>query len=320
MWRPDRRWVSSILTHLRHTLKEGRVGLDLSLLETFTLVADLGSFSGAARRLGLTQPAVSFQVKALEKELGASLIDRSGGKVLLTPAGRTAYSHARKMLAGRDELIADIPRTTGEVSGVLRIGASTVPGEWMLPQAFAVFKERYPRVRVCMEISESERVIRMVRDERVELGFVGMEPDAGLEARKFGHDNLVAVVPPAHPLAGTGEVSLEALAGEPWVVRSDSSGTRKRAFEALRAAGIEEDDLEVAAELGSTRAVLSAVAAGMGVTLASDRAAGPAGECGQVAVAGIAGADLRREFYAVRSPDRPLSRAAEEFLKAACGG
>ena len=296
------------------------MGLDLSLLETFTLVADLGSFSGAARRLGLTQPAVSFQVKALEKELGASLIDRSGGKVVLTPAGRTAYSHARKMLAGREELMADIPRTTGDVCGVLRIGASTVPGEWMLPKTLALFKERYPKVRVCMEMSESERVIRMVRDELVELGFVGMEPDAGFDARKFGHDTLVAVVPPGHPLAGAGEVTLEALAAEPWVIRSDSSGTRKRALEALRSAGIEEGTLEVAGELGSAQAVLSAVAAGMGVTLVSDRAAGPAGECGQVAVAGVVGAGLRREFYAVRSPERPLSRAAEEFLEAACGG
>lgn len=295
------------------------MGLDISLLETFTLVADLGSFSGAARRLGLTQPAVSFQVKALEKELGASLIDRSHGKVLLTPAGRTAYSHARKILADREEMIADIPRTTGEVSGLLRVGASTVPGEWLLPPSFAEFKKQYPQVTVCMDIGASVQVVRMVQDERVEIGFVGMEPEAGLVSRKFAQDKLVAVIPLHHPLAGKKTVNLAELAREPWVVRSQSSGTRRKARSIFRSVGIDEDGLDVVAELGSTQAVLSAVSCGMGVALVSDRAAMEPSKWGLVSVANVRGADLRRVFYVVYSPQRPLSRAADEFLKATCG-
>lgn len=296
------------------------MGLDISLLETFMLVADLGSFSGAARRLGLTQPAVSFQVKALEKELGASLIDRSHGKVLLTPAGRTAYTHARKILADREEMIADIPRTTGEVSGVLRIGASTVPGEWLLPRFFASFKERYPRVTVCQDISESEQVIRMVRDEKVELGFVGMEPDAGLKVRKFAEDRLMAVLPRDHALATKKAVALEELSKQPWVVRSSSSGTRKRARRAFLSVGIDEDTMDIVAELGSSQAVMSAVAAGMGVAMVSSLAAEPAASSGIIAAVEVSGADLSRTFYAICSAERPLSRAAEQFLKAIARG
>jgi DNA-binding transcriptional LysR family regulator len=282
-------------------------------------VADLRSFSGAARRLGLTQPAVSFQVKALEKELGASLIDRSRGKVVLTPAGRTAYAHARKILTDREEMLADIPRTTGEVAGVLRIGASTIPGEFLLPPALAEFKKQFSEVTISMDISDSRGVLDMVVGEKVELGFIGSEPSADLAHRKFAEDHLVAVMPRGHPLAAKRKVSLKELAGEHWVVRTPSSGTWSKAASELLEAGISDDGLNVAAELGSSQAVLSAVAAGMGVALVSDKAASEPARSGLVASAQVSGADLTREFFAVYCTQRPLSRPAEEFLKATCG-
>jgi DNA-binding transcriptional LysR family regulator len=294
------------------------LGLDISLLETFTLVADLGSFSGAARRLGLTQPAVSFQVKALEKELGASLIDRSRGKVVLTPAGRTAYEHARKILADREEMIADIPRTTGEVAGQLRVGASTVPGEYLLPEALADFKHHYPQVTISLVIGDSSGVVSMVEGELVELGFVGLRPDSRLKVEPFAQDRIVLVTPARHALARRKKVALSELTAEKWVMRASSSGTRERSEAAFRDAGISTDDLEVVAEMGSTHAVLSAVAAGMGIALVSDRAATEPSRGGLVRLIEVSGAELVRQFYAVYSGERPLSRAAEEFLKATC--
>jgi len=295
------------------------LGLDISLLETFTLVADLGSFSGAARRLGLTQPAVSFQVKALEKELGADLIDRSRGKVLLTPAGRTAYAHARKILADREEMIADIPRTTGEVAGQLRIGASTIPGEFLLPPVLAEFKRHYGEVTVSLDIGDSAGVLGMVADEHVELGFVGMKPDGPLKTRKFAEDTLVVIAPPHHPLSGKKKIELADLAGEQWVFRSESSGTRRKAEKALRKAGLAPEDIDMVAEMGSSQSVISAVAAGMGISLVSDMAAGEPAKWGVISIINLGGEDLVREFYAVYDGEHPLSRAAEEFLKATCG-
>lgn len=294
------------------------MGLDISLLETFALVADLGSFSGAARRLGLTQPAVSFQVKALEKELGASLIDRSHGRVVLTPAGRTAYTHAKKILADREELLADIPRTTGKVAGRLRIGASTIPGEYLLPSHLADFKRHFPQVTVSLEIGDSARVVEMVEGERVELGFVGMRPEGAFTVCRFAEDRLVVAVPKHHPLSAKKKVALQDLAGERWVFRGESSGTRSCSEIAFAEAGLETEELDVVAEMGSTQAVLNAVAAGMGVALVSDRAAREPARAGLLSVARVDGERLARDFYAIHSSERTLSRAAEEFLKAVC--
>lgn len=295
------------------------MGLDINLLETFMLVADLGSFSGAARRLGLTQPAVSFQVKSLEKELGADLIDRSHGRVVLTPAGRTAYSHAGRILADREEMIADIPRTTGQVAGRLRLGASTIPGEYLLPPILAEFKLNFPQVSVSLDVSDSRRIIAMVADEQVEIGFVGTKPGVGLRTRQFGSDRIVLVTPKRHKLAQRKKVRLGELAGERWIMRSESSGTRAKAQSALEEAGLSPGDLDVACELGSAMAVISAVSAGMGVALVSNIAAEEPSRSGLVAVAEVEGTDLSREFHAVYDPERRLSRAADEFLKATCG-
>lgn len=295
------------------------MGLDISLLETFMLVADLGSFSGAARRLGLTQPAVSFQVKALEKELGADLIDRSHGKVVLTPAGRTAYAHAGKILADREEMIADIPRTTGEVAGRLRLGASTIPGEYLVPAMLAGFKTDYPGVTVTLEISDSHRIISMVEGEQVELGFVGSAPGGTLTARKFGQDRLVLITPKRHKLSNRKKVKMSEIADERWITRSKSSGTRAKADEALAGAGLPREKLDVVCELGSAQAVLSAVAAGVGIALVSSIAAEEPSRSGLLSTLQVEDADLTREFYAVYDEGHRLSRAAEEFLKAACG-
>ncbi|MBU4489145.1 MAG: LysR family transcriptional regulator [Actinobacteria bacterium] len=292
------------------------MGLDISLLETFRLVADLGSFSEAARWLGLSQPAVSFQIKSLERELAAPLIDRSGGKVVLTPAGRTAYRHARKLLSCRDEMLADIPRATGDVAGHLLIGAGTIPGEYLLPPVIREFRTEYPRVTVSLDISNSREIVEKLKRENIEIGFVGSPPeDPRLSERAFSEDRLVLITPPHHPLTSEGEATLQAIASEPFVNRRAGSGTRENVESALLARGIDPDELDVVAEMGSTRAVISAVISGMGVSIVSSRAAEHPAESGLIAMRPIDGAGLTREFFAVWSEDRPLSVAAEKFLE-----
>lgn len=292
------------------------MGLDISLLETFTLVADLGSFSEAARKLGLSQPAVSFKIKSLEKELAAPLIDRSHGKVVLTPAGRTAYQHARKLLADRDEMLADIPRITGEVAGHLLIGAGTIPGEYLLPPVISEFRTVYPLVTVSVAISDSRQITEKLKKEEIEMGFVGSPPgDPQVAERVFAGDQLVLITPPYHHLAGRGEVGLEKITAEVFVNRKAGSGTQKSVESALSARGIDPGKLQVAAELGSTRAVISAVQSGMGVSVVSNRAAVQPAEAGLISMLQIEGVDLAREFYAVWVKGRPLSIAAEKFLE-----
>ena len=291
------------------------MGLDISLLETFKLVADLESFSEAARRLGISQPAVSFQIKSLEKDLGASLIDRSGGKVVLTPAGRTAYGHALKLLSGLDEMLADIPRATGDVAGHLLIGAGTIPGEYLLPPLIVGFRKAYPRVTVSLYISNSLEILDRLERENIEIGFVGSPPGKPHVERVFSEDHLVLITPPQHPLANERSATLETIASEPFVNRGAGSGTRKNVESAFLSEGIEPDGLNVVTELGSTRAVISAVISGMGVSIVSNRAAEHPAESGLLYMCPIDGTDLTRKFFAVYSEDRPLSVAAEKFLE-----
>ena len=292
------------------------MGLDISLLETFKLVADLESFSEAARRLGISQPAVSFQIKSLEKDLGASLIDRSGGKVVLTPAGRTAYGHALKLLEGLDEMLADIPRATGDVAGHLLIGAGTIPGEYLLPPLMDAFRTAYPRVTVSLYISNSREILDRLERENIEIGFVGAPMGKPHVAEwAFSEDLLVLITPPQHRLAHERAATLEVIASEPFVNRGEGSGTRRNVESAFLSRGIDPDRLNVVAELGSTHAVISAVISGMGVSIVSNRAAEQPAESGLIHMCPIDGTDLTRKFFAVCSEDRPLSVAAEKFLE-----
>lgn len=291
------------------------MGLDLSLLETFTLVADLGSFSAAARKRGITQPAVSFQIKTLEKELGAPLIDRSHhGKLSLTPAGRTAYWHAVKILEDRESMMLDIPRTTGEVSGRLLLFASTIPGEYILPHTISVFQKAYQGVRVCLDISDSADVVEGLKQEKAELGFVGNRvQEPGIAERKFAEDRLVLITPKGHPLSGKRTVKLDSLAGERFIERLPGSGTRLRMEVTLASQGYPVNELDVVAEVGSTQAVISSVQAGIGIAIVSNRAAEQPASQGIISMKDLTGVDLSREFFMINLKERPISLAAEKF-------
>ncbi|MBN2167822.1 MAG: LysR family transcriptional regulator [Actinobacteria bacterium] len=292
------------------------MGLDISLLETFILVADLESFSGAARKLGLTQPAISFQIKTLEKEVGASLFDRNPGKVVLTPAGRTTYSFSKKVLDDYRKMIAGIPKTTGRVAGNLLAAASNIPGEYILPPIIAEFKTVFPDVTVSLEITDSQGALHKLTEEQTELSFIGTPLEhSGTVRKPFATDRLVLITPPEHKLAGSHKVKLKSISKEPLVNRSSSSGTR-RTFETLFSlAGIDTAELNIIAELGSTQAVISAVQSGMGISIISDKAAANPAKSGLVASVDIAEVDVTRNFYAVYSSGRPLSLAAERFLE-----
>ncbi|MBN1289938.1 MAG: LysR family transcriptional regulator [Actinobacteria bacterium] len=292
------------------------MGLDISLLETFILVADLESFSGAARKLGLTQPAVSFQIKALEREVGASLFDRNPGKVILTPAGRTTYSFSKKMLNDYKNMIAGIPKTTGKVAGNLLIAASNIPGEYILPPIIAEFRKIFPDVTVSLEITDSEGALRKLTGEQTELSFMGTPLEhSGTLRKPFATDRLVLITPPKHKLTGESKVKLRHICGEPFVNRSSSSGTRKTFETFFKSSGIDIEDLNIVVELGSTQSVISAVQSGMGISIISDRAALNPAKAGLVASVDIAEVDITRSFYAAYSSERPLSLAAEQFLE-----
>src|ERR687887_1447949 len=201
--------------------------MDLRRLEIFVKVAELGSFSRAADALSLTQPTVSEHVRALEDELGVSLLDRLGRGASPTQAGRLLLGYARRMLALQREAQQALDQFQGRMSGELVVGGSTIPGEYVLPALIGRFKGKYPDISICLLIGSSRQVTEWVEEGRVEVGVVGAPPGPKtLRARELMADELVVVVPAWHAWANRKTVTLAHVQREPPIVRERGSGAR----------------------------------------------------------------------------------------------
>ena len=177
--------------------------MNLEYLKTFRDVARQGSFSAVARRLGISQPAVSFQIQKLERELGLSLLDRSQKTVAVTGAGRRLLAFAEAVEVQRAKLQRELEGMKEVVSGELKIAASTIPGEFLLPAMLAEFKARYPTVAAEVVVSDSLSVIDSVLRGEYDIGFCGLEPGKkALTAFPVARDEIVLIVPPATLLPG----------------------------------------------------------------------------------------------------------------------
>jgi DNA-binding transcriptional LysR family regulator len=285
-------------------------------LRVFLSVLEHRSFSAAARELGMTQPAVSNHLHALEERFGVTLLTR-GGQVRATPAGESLAGHARRVLAEISTLETEMARHAGP-RGRLVVGVSTTPGELLLPRLAAVFSARYPEVTLDVRVADTEEILAALLSREVEVAVVGREVE---HPRLVGHvieeDELVPVVAAADRLASRSDeehIAAEELAGRAFVLREEGSATRRAVEEGLRAAGIGE--AQVAMELGSNAAVAGAVAAGAGIGVVPARlvASEPA-----VRALKVRGLQIRRPFVLLVERDRKLSPAAEAFA-ALCTG
>src|SRR5947208_6704140 len=237
--------------------------MDTRQLAAFCAVVERKSFSQAAERLGVTQPAVSLQIRSLEQRLGTRLRDRSGRRVEPTEAGLRLYASAQKLLALEDQLLQDV---TGDdesaLSGTLELGASTGPGGTVVPLLLCEFAEANPDVHVRLSVSDTQRVVDQVAGRQLELGIVGAaRRHRGVLFEPFFRDEVVLACPAGHRFAGK-TVSLEDLRRERVLVMQDGAGVRQVIEDALRTAGARLRDLDVRLELGLQESVRSAVAAG----------------------------------------------------------
>jgi len=290
--------------------------MDTRQLAAFCAVVDRRSFSQAAEQLGVTQPAVSLQVRSLEKRLGLQLLDRSGRRVEPTEGGRRVYRTAQRLLALEEQLLAELgAEAEGELSGRLEIGASTGPGGTVLPVVLAEFQERHPAVHVALSVSDTQRVIEQVARREVEIGVVGaVRRHRGVVFEPFFHDEVVLAVPRGHRFAGR-TITLEELKGEPLVLMQEGAGVRQVIDEELRAAGVRARDLDVRLELGLQESARTAVISGHGVTFISRSAIEADLAAGSVGVAEVEGFEPSREIVLVRSTGRAESRAAQAFVE-----
>jgi DNA-binding transcriptional LysR family regulator len=289
--------------------------MDTRQLRAFCAVVERQSFSRAAERLGVTQPAVSLQVRALEERLGRKLIDRSGRQVEPTEAGLALYHGAVRLLAAEEQLIADLPDgPSGELTGRLSIGASTGPGAHLVPLLLCEFATVHPDLHVALSIADTQAVIDRVADRELELGVVGaLRRHRSLEFEPVARDEIVLAVPPGHAFAGR-EVTLDELRAETLVVMQEGAGIRHVIEDELRRAGLRVRELESRLELGLQESTKSAVSAGYGVAFISQTAIEAELAAGTLATARVEGVEPVRQIYVVRLRGRSLTRAAEAFI------
>ncbi len=294
--------------------------MDTRQLAAFCAVVERQSFSQAAERLGVTQPAVSLQVRALEKRLGKRLLDRSGRRVEPTEAGHALYRGAQRMLALEGQLLDELDSAGGgELGGTLQVGSSTGPGSTVVPVLLCEFQRQNPGVAVSLAISDTQSVVERVADRELELGIVGAaRRHRGVTFEPFFRDDVVLACPPGHRFAGK-SVTLDDLKEEPLIVMQEGAGVRQVIEDELRQAGTRLRDLQPKLELGLQESARSAVAAGYGVTFISRAAIEADLAAGTLATARVKGLDPAREVSLVRAAGRSPTRAAEAFVEFAKG-
>jgi DNA-binding transcriptional LysR family regulator len=301
--------------HQSVALTGERESVNISQLRTFVAVIESGTFSEAARVLGISQPAVTMQMQALEAELGATLLDRRYRRVDLTEAGRLLLPRAQQILAELDETREAIEGLSGTVTGHLVLAASTTPGVYVLPRLLGSFVAAYPEVGVTLNVHDTAEVVSAVEAGEAQLGVTGgTVRGARATFEEIGVDELVVIASPDSPLASRRSVKLTELADQTWVMRESGSATRQSGEKMLREAGLNPDDLRVAIELGTGESIVSAVEGGLGIAIVSEYVAEKAVALGTVKVVPAEGTPAIRPLFVVH-PRGMLSRAAEAFLE-----
>jgi len=286
----------------------------LRQFEVFLAVAKAGSFRAAAEAMHLSQPALSQHVAEMERELGTRLFDRLGRKVALTEAGRVLEEHAHRLfasLASAREAVADLGALK---RGSLVLGASTTPGIYVLPGMIAAFQGKYPGVALSLRIGNSALIEEQIRGNELDLGVVGGHPlRLGEECVAAGLlDELVLIVPPAHPWARRREIQPSLLEGERLLVREEGSATRQVTERALQRAG---GHIKASMELGHTEAIKQAVIAGLGIAFVSIHAIRGEVAVGRLRAVRLKGLRIQRHFHIIHNEARTLSTSARAFIE-----
>lgn len=286
--------------------------MNLKQLELFLAVLDSGSFSKAAQAVHVTQSTVSQHIASLEEELGTRLLDRTGKGAALTEGGKVLLAHARKIVGETREIPRAMKRLAGLEDAVLSIGASNIPGNYILPDAMPVFLDRHPGVAISVLQGDSRETVERMKQGRVEIGVVGTRfTDKDLLFTPLGRELLVlAAGRTVRRKRGTA-VTLEELAVAPYVSREPGSGTQKTIEEALSRAGA--GPLNVRVRLGSNEAVKQAVIRGVGFSFLPETAIRRELARRELVALYVPGIEISRRFHIVSRLRRELSPQARAF-------
>lgn len=287
--------------------------LELYGLNVFVQAAETLSFTAAAARLNISQPAVSMQISNLEKRLNTTLFDRSGRNITLTEAAEVLLPLAREILNFGTHIEETMASVYGTLKGHLRIACSTSAGKYILPHLIARFRQLHPQVRVTVGICSLDGAVDRVCDGRSHLGILSSEASGkDVEYHPFLDDQVVLIVSRQHPWASRESVTPQELAGQPFIMREETAGTRRVMQAGLLEHGIHLHDLDVVMELGNAEAIESSVEAGIGMSFVSRMVAQRGIEAGYVVQVPVEGLHLTRRLHMICH-----SRRAQTHVQAA---
>src|SRR5215813_13255950 len=270
-------------------------------LKVFRAVAEQASFRKASESLHLSQPAVSQHIHALEEELGLRLFDRSGTRTSLTPAGKLLVKYAERSARILEEAKAALARLDGEVSGDLKLGASTTVAQYILPRMLGVFLKDNPKVTLSMVSGNTEEIVSLLLHNSILLGIIEGPPRCKeVHIDKFLDDRMVLIAPAGHEWAGMGTVPLQALTEVPLLLREQGSGSRRVVEQAIKKAGLPLNRLQIRMELDSTEAIVSGVEAGLGLGFVSEWGIPKAVRLGSVIPIRVENLEIHRDLTLIR--------------------
>jgi len=286
--------------------------MNIHQLIIFVSVFKNKSFSKASDEVQLTQPTISNHIRALEDELDCKLFDRSKKTIVPTKEAEVLYGHSVDIIEKADTIKDALGQLKKELTGKLVIGASTIPGVYLMPRVMTEFQKKYPSISFQILISDSRGIVESITRHELLLGIVGAKlGHEQINYTPFVEDELIVVSSPS--LVKDGTMTLKELVKMPMVLREEGSGTRRETEKFLEGRGVSLDDLRVNSIFGSTDAVKQAVKAGLGVSILSRYSVADELEHNILEEIKLTDIQMKRRFYVVTHKKRTLPRAYEMF-------
>jgi DNA-binding transcriptional LysR family regulator len=289
--------------------------MDVRDLQVFLSVSKHLNYTRAGEEINLSQPSVSVRIHQLESELRAKLFEQLGKKVVLTDAGQLLVPYANRVIAAVDDAHHAVDELQGLERGSLRIGASTTPGMYLVPQVVARFKRSHPKIDIHLRIKDTREVEDGVLNNEFDFGFVGGHLAAAeVSAHAWLTDELLLVVSPDHRLRNKKTVRKQDLEGESFIVRESGSATRATIVTQLQQANFE---LETVIEMENPESIKKAVQSGLGIAFISKFAIATELKAKTLTAIRVRDLTINRELKIVHRKDKHLSRAAVAFIEMA---
>ncbi|HEX8136983.1 MAG TPA: LysR family transcriptional regulator [Pyrinomonadaceae bacterium] len=287
--------------------------MEMTQLEFFSMVVEEGSFSKAAERVFRTQPAVSIAIRRLEEEVGAPLFERSQKTPVLTQAGELVYDYAKRILALRDQAREVVTELRSLERGRVRIGANESTSLYLLPHLILDYRNQHPNVKVEIYRHVSERLPLEVLDRNVDLALLAYEPvDSDLESFPVLRDELVLIMPPDHPLAGRGAVTVKELGQESFLAHNVKTASR---FKVVEVFAQHHTPLNITLELATVETIKRFVQLKIGLAFVPRMCVTEELERGTLATIPVKGLTYFRTIWATHRRQTTLSHAAAAFLE-----